>query len=675
MKHIGLKGKMLFLIISLLLLSFAGVTLSTYLDTTKLLSNQVNEQLKVKTDYFNQKMSVFFAKREVILENGTVFVADKVGNSQQKKDVQQYLIMQLEVFEDKYGIFDIYVGYPDGTVDCGTEWIPDAGWKANERPWYTVAEENKGKITYTDVYVDAHTGKPVVTISSAILDGSGNTCAVMAIDMGLAQLAQLLSNEKIGETGYPFLLDTDGRFVIHPTYSYNEDLATADTIYKVENGRLSSLGEKLLKQESKVAKQEYGNELKAYYAEKLEGTPFVLVSTITNQELMKELNSVLLHILVITLISVAFFILFTVIIVRRITNVIRYIANAMKEMASGNLAFKIKTVKRKDELGTLANEMISMQEAVTGMIGSIKKETLNLNDAITASDRNIEQLTKQLTSAVSIIENLSAGIEETAASTQEINATTMEIESAIELIARRTQEGALSATKISTKAISLKEGSITAQKVAYETQETMRKAMDEALLQSNEVHRIETLTEAILEISSQTNLLALNASIEAARAGEAGKGFSVVAEEIKKLAENSQVAGKEIQETVQKVIAVVQNLADNSKQLLEYIETKVVEGYKDSVKVGENYEKDADYVNELVTDLSATSQQLLASVKSIADCMEGIAKTSSDGASETSNITNKIVTVSKQANGIQEEIYQIKSSAKELQDAVVKFTI
>jgi methyl-accepting chemotaxis protein len=213
------------------------------------------------------------------------------------------------------------------------------------------------------------------------------------------------------------------------------------------------------------------------------------------------------------------------------------------------------------------------------------------------------------------------------------------------------------------------------QKEASRAQIEMKKSMDEALIRSLEVEHIVTLTDAILQISSQTNLLALNAAIEAARAGESGRGFSIVAEEIRRLAESSEVTANEIQNTVQNVLSAVQNLSENSRQLLTYTETQVVESFKESVSVGENYEGDAAYVNGLVTDLSATSQVLLTSIKIIAEHMNDIAKASSMGAAGTSDITGKILDISSRTNKVKEEIGQIRKSADQLKKVVSEFTV
>lgn len=684
MLKLGLRGKMLFVIISLLIVSFTAVAGAGYAGAKNIITKQLDTQLITKTDYMSEKMMNFFSKRQMLLENETKYAAEILEKTLEDKDkkllskqnIKTHLMSQSTYLKDEYGIIDVYVGYPDGSIDCGTGWVPDdASWKANERPWYKAAVEAKGNLIYTDVYIDSQTKKPVVTLSQVIKKSNEGEYAVVGLDIGLAQLAELFSQEKIGETGYPFVLNKDGRFLIHPKYSFNEDVTKADTILNVSEGSLKKIGNKLLSENSGIIKGNFNGETKVYYSKLMKGTSFYLVSTLTEKDFIKDLKKLMINIVFILVCSIIFFIAFIFIFIGHITSIINNIVEGMKQMATGNLTYKMKKINRKDELGTLAKSMDTMQYSVKDIIQAIIIETDNINEALAVSGKNISELTANLEDASSTIEQLAAGMDETAASTQEISATSVEIENAIETIAGKAQEGAMSAVEISKKALSLKDSSIARQNDANDTRINIKKAMDDALEKSKEVEKIKVLSDAILQISSKTNLLALNASIEAARAGEAGRGFSVVAEEIRNLAENSKSTVNEIQSTVSIVFEAVNNLADTSKQILAYIETKVVEGYKESVQVGENYEKDAEYVNGLVTDLSATSEEILSSIKTISEAIEEISKSSNEGAVGTSDVADRVSTIKDRANEIKAGTERVNLSTEQLKNQVSKFKV
>lgn len=129
----------------------------------------------------------------------------------------------------------------------------------------------------------------------------------------------------------------------------------------------------------------------------------------------------------------------------------------------------------------------------------------------------------------------------------------------------------------------------------------INESLSEALENAKVVEQIGVLAESIMGITSQTNLLALNASIEAARAGEAGKGFAVVADEIRNLAEQSASTVGNIQEVTERVQTAVARLTTDAKRLLEFVGGDVTESFNDFEKMADNYNEDANYVEELVT--------------------------------------------------------------------------
>jgi methyl-accepting chemotaxis protein len=631
-----------------------------------------------------EKILNFFSQRQIILEDKTQYITDVFKQANEDKNeivttrnnIKAYLMSQGNLVKEKYGILDVYIGYPDGSIDAASGWIPDdPNWNCTERSWYKAAIEAKGKQVYTDVYIDTDSKQSVVTLSQIIKKNDGSEYAVVGLDIQLSQLSTLFSEEKIGESGYPFLLNKDGRFLIHPKYEFDEDISKAQTIYNITGGSLKEIGEKLTTKTSECLKGNLDGISKIYYGENIDNTDFYIVSTLTEEDFTKDLNKLMLIIIAILIGSIVFFSGLVFIFIGSINKVIQHVVEGMAQMSEGNLNYKIAKINRRDELGTLAKSIDTMQHFLRNTIQAIIIETDNVDKAVDISNSSILKLNENLKNVSDTVEELSLGVEETASSTEELNTISAEIESAVEIIADKAQEGAMSAGEISKKALSLKDSSVNHHNEANEIRMSIKKSIDGALEKIKEVERIKTLADTILQISSQTNLLALNAAIESARAGEAGRGFSVVADQIRKLAEDSKVTVNEIQNTVGITFEAVNNLADISKQTLLYIETKVVDSYKESVLVGENYDKDAIYVSNLVADLSATSEELLASIKNVSESIDDISKANNDGAEDTNDIANKILRIKDRANEVKIETDNVKQSTEHLKELVSRFNI
>lgn len=349
----------------------------------------------------------------------------------------------------------------------------------------------------------------------------------------------------------------------------------------------------------------------------------------------------------------------------------------INEMAQGDFSkeFEQNLLKRKDDFGQLADSLEKMRAEMNELIGEVKSEALEITGMVQEIDTSLQALDDQIENVSATTEELAAGMEETAASSEEMNAMSHEIESAAKSIAERSQDGATEADSIRDRAVKIKKDTDANDRRTRSIHEEINESLIKALDDIKVVDQINVLAKSIMDITGQTNLLALNASIEAARAGEAGKGFAVVADEIRVLAEQSKAAVAHIQEVTVNVTAAVENLANDAERLLEFVGNDVVESLGGFAEMANSYNSDAANVDSLVTDFSASSEQLLASINGVMDAISDVSKTATEGATGTTDIAEKVGIVVQETEAIKQKAETTYHSAEKLQKNVERFIV
>lgn len=519
---------------------------------------------------------------------------------------------------------------------------------------------------------------------------AGNYTLVEAKELG----KELVRNLRYGEGGYFWIDGVDHMLIMHPITPEKEGINRYDETDK--------LGNKLIQNIVKVATTEGSGFTEFYYPKPNETEaspkraysrlfePFQWIINTGNyvdfidkeitvqedmlkQNLQKNVTGFIAIFLAATIICVAFVILF----VRDILSVIKDTTKYMGIISTGDFSKCLpdKILNRKDEFGILAKSIKGMIEANLLLITEVKGQAQSITNNVMEIDTNTYSLLTDITEVTKVSGELASNIDETARNSHSVTKTSEEIESAVHSIAVKAQEGANEAVKISERAFQVKENVHKSQEKSKDIQNSIKGKLLEAIDQAKVVDDIKVLSDAILNITNQTNLLSLNAAIEAARAGEQGKGFAVVADEIRTLAEQSKDNVIQIQTITNEVTGAVENLTNNAKNLLNYVSTDVDKDYESFLEVARLYSEDSKYVDSLVTDFSATSEELLASIQDVLEAVGEVAASTGHGADGTKDISERSNNIMSKAENVAKLVSASKESTEKLIHEISKFTI
>jgi methyl-accepting chemotaxis protein len=302
---------------------------------------------------------------------------------------------------------------------------------------------------------------------------------------------------------------------------------------------------------------------------------------------------------------------------------------------------------RDDDIGKAVNALECIFEAYSN---KEKRKLESETDIYKKVLNNLNILGSEINNAIEITDNFAKIMGETTDTSENIAASTLDIAGSVQFITEKTSQGVLTVEEIKKRAEDLKNRVIESKQKAQMVFDGTRAELGEAIENSKVVEQISILSESIIQITAQTNLLALNASIEAARAGEAGRGFTVVAEEIRKLAEQSKGVVSKIQNITDQVKDSVNHLADSSNKLLEFMSTDVNNDYMSMLEIADKYNLDASFVSSMVSDFDSTSNDLLKSVDNVLHDIDSISQAASDCADNTLIIKEKLTGINNQFN-------------------------
>lgn len=535
-----------------------------------------------------------------------------------------------------------------------------------------------GEVAVSDPILSKADGALVLTYSVPILYQEKVVGVLIAVTDGNA-LSDYTNTVQYGKSGEVFMVNSEGTVIAHHDKTLVENMENSIEKAKTDDSLKQFASQLKLMTEGKegTGVYEYQGVTKYMGYAPVEGLGWSLAITAPKSEVMEKVNQMSLTILIISVIFIIISILVTLQVAVKIAKPIRTVSEHLHTMAEGDFTQEIPKdiLKKKDETGMLAKAMENMQLSMRDILKRVMEESTGVGKSLTVIHNDMNLLNQSIKKISETSEVLSAGAQETAASTEEMNSTSTEIEKTVEAIAMKAQEGAGVVSDLNTMTEDLKSNAVESKETAVTIYSKTKSNLQAAIEKAKAVNQINELSKAILDITSQTSLLSLNAAIEAARAGEAGRGFAVVADEIGNLAQNSENAVARIQEVTQIIIAAVDALTTSSGEILAFMDQQVLKDYDVLVDTSEQYSESSNGINGMVLDFSASSEELFASMRDMVTTIEGVTSASNEEAEGAYQISQEVASIASKSDEVIRLAQKTKNQSDALLNAVAVFQI
>jgi methyl-accepting chemotaxis protein len=665
-----LSRKLLIRIVGLLILTggvIGGFGINkTYENTEKMMMQQVEQEVHLRSGLIDEKLNSTVRMIEIYCEN--TMVIDLLNHSGDHSSLKTSLTKTLEKNIDLISL--ISVVDDQGMVVLSDGINNSEGVDLSNRAYLQACKDQKTTIL-SEVVISQADGSQVIAVAAPIFDKQKYIGALVAT-IKFSLVTNLIEDVKIGDEGYAYIIDVVGQdagmIVDHP----DTDLIMKKSLLDYDNKALSNLVTSMKTKAHGSGSYSVSGEDKYVEFERLGN--WALVVTVNDSDLKKDAVQIRNITFVVLFVAIVFSSFVGYWVIRRgIIQPIMKLQDSMSKAGKGDLTEKV-DIQTKDEIEALAkdyNLMLDNQKEILVGVSVVSQDLSSSAEELTASAEEVNASSEEV--SVHVDKMMGNAMNEQEAMTG-INDHMVDLCSGVNQayeIAQNSQNSCEEAILVAEAGRQGVQNSISAIGDISQATQVVITSFDSLNEKAIEVTGI---SEIISSIAEQINLLALNASIEAARAGEAGRGFSVVAEEVRKLAEQTSSES----ENISNLLNHITGLIKEADQSVQGTKQKVDEGEASIVSLDGRFIALMDAFNglkETLDHLTKTFSEQLETSTQIESAILSVTHSATDNtamAQEISASCEEQVAITESLSLASEEA---SSMAEQLNDMITKFKL